>query len=131
VKNEADSIKINTGKITAIFAKTGNTLVREIKTPNGQVVGQNGKLILRSQSSVFDDEDKQGQPATDYFNFESNIDNVTVSNGNTARALVTVCEDHRQVTLVTLQLSATRIGFRSLFASIFMPTRSRSESWTL
>jgi hypothetical protein len=46
---------------------------------------------------VFDDEDKQGQPVTDFLNFESNIDNVTVSRGNTARALVTVRGDHRQV----------------------------------
>jgi hypothetical protein len=97
VHDGLDTIEINTGKITAIFAKTGNTLVREVKTSNGQIVGQNGKLILRSQSSVFDDEDKQGQPAINYFNFESNIDNVTVSKGNTARALVTVRGDHRQV----------------------------------
>jgi hypothetical protein len=97
VKDGPDVVEINTGKITAAFAKTGNTLVHEIKTSNGQVVGQNGKLILRSQSSVFDDEDKQGQPPTNYFNFESKIDNVTVTKDNTARALVTVRGDHRQV----------------------------------
>jgi hypothetical protein len=96
VKNQADSIEISTGRITATFAKTGNALVREIKTTNGQVIGQNGKLVLRSQSSVFDDEDKHGQPAINYFNFESNIDNVTVSKDNTARALLTVRGIHRQ-----------------------------------
>lgn len=97
VEDGPDPIEINTGKLTATFAKTGNILVQEIKTSNGQVIGQNGKLILRSQSSVFDDEDKQGQPATNYFNFESKIDNVTVSRDNAARALVTVHGDHRQV----------------------------------
>jgi hypothetical protein len=97
VKDGPDVVEINTGKITAAFAKTGNTLVHEIKTSNGQVVGQNGKLILRSQSSVLDDEDKQGQPPTNYFNFESKIDNVTVTKDNTARALITVRGDHRQV----------------------------------
>jgi hypothetical protein len=39
VHNGLDTIEINTGKITAIFAKTGNTLVHEIKTSNGQVFG--------------------------------------------------------------------------------------------
>jgi hypothetical protein len=90
-------IEISTGKITATFAKTGSTLVHEIKTSNGQVIGQNGRLILRSQSSVFDDENRQGQPAPNYFNFGSKIDNVTVSKDNTARALVTVRGDHRQI----------------------------------
>jgi hypothetical protein len=106
VKDGPDNIEINTGKITAGFAKTGNTLVNEIKTSNGQIIGQNGKLILRSQSSVFDDEDEQGQPAANYFNFESKIDNVTVSKDNTARALVTVRGDHRQVKAANSSSSA-------------------------
>ncbi|KAI4736178.1 hypothetical protein E4T50_13323 [Aureobasidium sp. EXF-12298] len=97
VEDGPDVIEINTGKLTATFAKTGNILIPKIETSNGQVIGQNGRLILRSQSSVFDDEDKQGQPATNYFNFESKIDNVTASEDNTARALVTVHGDHRQV----------------------------------
>ncbi|TIA16760.1 hypothetical protein D6C83_08284 [Aureobasidium pullulans] len=97
VTDSFDTIKVDTGKITATFSKTGNILVQELKTSSGQVVGQNGKLILRSQSSVFDDEDKQGQPAIQYFNFESKIDNVTVSKNNIARTLVTVHGDHRQI----------------------------------
>ncbi|KAI5204632.1 hypothetical protein E4T38_04565 [Aureobasidium subglaciale] len=97
VKESSDAIEISTGKITATFGKTGSVLLKEIKTSKGQIVGQNGKLILRSQSSVFDDEDRQGQPVIDYFNFESKIDNVTVSKNNIARALVTMRGDHRQI----------------------------------
>ncbi|CAD0107860.1 unnamed protein product [Aureobasidium uvarum] len=95
--NSPDIIEIDTGKIAVAFPKTGNVLVKQIKTSSGQVVGQDGKLILRSQSSVLDDEDKQDQSAPEYFNFESKINNVTVSKDNTARALVTVRGDQRQV----------------------------------
>ncbi|THX58112.1 hypothetical protein D6D06_03185 [Aureobasidium pullulans] len=97
VTDSLKTIKVDTGKIIATFSKTGNILVQELKTSSGRVVGQNGKLILRSQSSVFDDEDKQGQPAIQYFNFESKIDNITVSKNNIARTLVTVHGDHRQI----------------------------------
>ncbi|THY76422.1 hypothetical protein D6C95_09976, partial [Aureobasidium pullulans] len=38
-----------------------------------------------------------GQPAIQYFNFESKIDNITVSKNNIARTLVTVHGDHRQI----------------------------------
>jgi hypothetical protein len=129
VKNGPDVVEINTGEITATFAKTGNTLFHEIKTSNGQVVGQNGKLILRSQSSVFDDEDKQGQPATNYFKFDSKIDNVTVSKDNTARALVTVRGDHRQVNAGNLSAPAHRLDWSGQAAAWLIQWERRGPRW--
>ncbi|KAI4730422.1 hypothetical protein E4T49_01809 [Aureobasidium sp. EXF-10728] len=106
VHDGPDIIEINTGKIAVSFPKTGNVLVKDIKMSDGQIVGQDGKLILRSQSSVLHDEDKQGQPFPEYFNFESKIDNVTVSKDNIARALVTVRGDHQQVQVANSSASA-------------------------
>lgn len=106
VADSSDAIEIDTGKISVMFPKAGSILVQEIKTPNGQVVGQHGRLILRSQSAVFDDEDGKGQPLIHYFNFESKIHNITVSNHNLARALVTVRGDHQQISVGNSSTSA-------------------------
>lgn len=97
VKEDSDTISVNTGKLTVTFPKAGNVLVKEIKTSSGQTVGQSGRLVLRSQSSVFENEDVQGQPAPNYHNFKSSIDNVTVTKGDFTRALVTIRGDHPQV----------------------------------
>lgn len=89
VRDSADEIVVDTGKVTATFPKSGNTLVSSIEA-GGKVVGRNGRLILRSQSGTPDD-DEEGKPTgINYFNFASQIQNTTVSDDNSQRALVTV-----------------------------------------
>lgn len=87
-------ITIDTGKVTATFPTLGNVVLREIRTAAGKTVGQNGKLVLHSQSGVDNDVADRGNTSIQYFDFESAIDNVTVSKDNSARALVTVRGKH-------------------------------------
>lgn len=90
VSNSADEVTIDTGKIVVSFPKSGNVLISEIKTAAGKSVGQNGKLVLHSQSSV------DASNAT-FFKFQSNIKNVTVSQSAASgvRALVTIHGNHQ------------------------------------
>ncbi|KAF1843128.1 uncharacterized protein K460DRAFT_368048 [Cucurbitaria berberidis CBS 394.84] len=89
VSDSGDEVVVNTGKVTATFPKSGSTLVSSIKT-GSKIVGKNGRLILRSQTGTPDD-DADGKPTgIDYFSFSSKVSNVTVSEDNTARSLVTV-----------------------------------------
>ncbi|KAI2604058.1 uncharacterized protein GGS25DRAFT_506684 [Hypoxylon fragiforme] len=97
VSESESEVTVNTGKFAATFPKSGNTLVSEIKTSGGKVVGQNGRLVLRSQSGVVDDEDDATQPSIDKFQFESNIEEATVEydEASPVRALVTVRGKHQ------------------------------------
>lgn len=91
---ESDTeITVDTGNLTAVFPRSGNTVVNSITTGSGKLVGQNGKLVLNSQSGIPGDVENRTSSAIDYFNFESSIDNVTVSSGS-ARALVTMRGSH-------------------------------------
>ncbi|KAK1520717.1 uncharacterized protein CCOS01_10836 [Colletotrichum costaricense] len=94
VTDSSDAVSVDTGKLAITFPKSGNVVVGEIKTASGKTIGQNGKLVLHSQSGVEDQAELKGQSAINYFNFESNIEEVTVSKDNTARALVTVRGRH-------------------------------------
>lgn len=100
VNDSNDEITVNTGKLTAIFPKSGNTLLSTIKTSSGKIVGQNGRLILRSQSGIADDEGNT--TSIDKLRFESAIEEVAVdsSKDSTVRTLITVRGKH-QTTLGT------------------------------
>lgn len=89
-----EGVTVDTGKIQVSFPKTGNSVIGELKTSSGKVVGQNGKLVLHSQSGVSNDIGSRGNASIEYFNFESNIDNVTVSENSLTRTLVTVRGKH-------------------------------------
>ncbi|KAF2125784.1 hypothetical protein P153DRAFT_369781 [Dothidotthia symphoricarpi CBS 119687] len=89
VSDSGDVIVVDTGKVTASFPKSGSVLVSSIET-GGKTVGKNGRLVLRSQNGTPDDDENGIPSGIDYFSFSSKIDNVTVSEDNTARALVTV-----------------------------------------
>ncbi|OHF02557.1 hypothetical protein CORC01_02252 [Colletotrichum orchidophilum] len=94
VSDSSDTVSVDTGKLAITFPRSGNVVVGEIKTASGKTIGQNGKLVLHSQSGVEDQAELKGQSAINYFNFESNIEEVTVSKDSTARALVTVRGKH-------------------------------------
>ncbi|KAI8964602.1 hypothetical protein F5Y11DRAFT_355481 [Daldinia sp. FL1419] len=97
VSESDDEITVNTGKLTAIFPKSGNILLSTIKTSSGKIVGQNGRLILWSQSGIEDDE---GSTASiEKLKFESKLEEVTVgsSKDNAVRTLVTVRGKHRTI----------------------------------
>ncbi|KOC12677.1 hypothetical protein AFLA70_155g002550 [Aspergillus flavus AF70] len=95
VTTRADEITVNTGKLTASFPKQGNVIVGSITTSSGKVVGENGKLVLHSQSGVAEDVSARANASINYFNFQSNIENVTVSKDNAVRTLVTVNGKHQ------------------------------------
>ncbi|PIA91571.1 hypotheticalsprotein [Cercospora beticola] len=88
------SVTIDTGKISASFPKSGSVIVEKIETARGKVVGQNGRLVLHSQSGVADNAEDRTNSSIGYSNFESKVDNVTTSRDNQARALVTVRGTH-------------------------------------
>lgn len=95
VDESDEAITVNTGKITASFPKSGNILVKSIKTAAGKTVGENGKLVLHSQSDIVPDVASRTNTTVDYFNFDSNIEEVSVSENSTVRALVTVRGKHQ------------------------------------
>lgn len=88
------TINVNTGKITAVFPTQGNVLVKSITTASGKQVGANGKLVLHSQSGVPDVGSKV-DASVNYFNFESHIEDVSVSQDSSVRAVVTVKGKHQ------------------------------------
>ncbi|KAF2186444.1 hypothetical protein K469DRAFT_706412 [Zopfia rhizophila CBS 207.26] len=95
VKDSADAVEVDNGKLVVSFPKTGNILIREIKTSSGNTIGQNGRLLLRSQSAVMGDEDGTDRSSIDYFNFESNIQEVSVTEETAVRTVVTVRGKHQ------------------------------------
>jgi hypothetical protein len=86
---------VNTGKITVTFPKTGSNVIGKITTSGGRIVGQNGRLVLNSQSEVSGDIESRGNSSIEFFNFESQIDNVTISENSPVRAIVTVRGTHQ------------------------------------
>ncbi|KAJ4127996.1 hypothetical protein NW768_008280 [Fusarium equiseti] len=92
VTQSSDDIKVDTGKVTATFPKKGSVIVKEIQT-NGKRIAQNGRLVLQSKSGVSHAGDDDAE-SFKTIRFQSNIDNVTVSDQNSARALVTVHGKH-------------------------------------
>lgn len=95
VVDTASKVTVNTGKLTVSFPKTGSILVDSIQGKSGKVIGQNGHLILQSQSGIAADSSDRANSSIKYFNFLSNIDNVTVSEQVSVRALVTVRGTHQ------------------------------------
>jgi hypothetical protein len=94
VVNSENEITVNTGKITATFQKSGPVLLSSITTASGKTVGQNGVLVLQSQTSISADDDVAGsQPAK--LLFQSNIEEAIVADDSSVRALVTVKGRHQ------------------------------------
>ncbi|CCF38550.1 hypothetical protein CH063_09610, partial [Colletotrichum higginsianum] len=78
VSDSADAVSVDTGKLAVTFPKSGSAVVGEIKTASGKTIGQNGRLVLHSQSGVEDQAELRGQQADiKHFNFESNVEEVT------------------------------------------------------
>lgn len=90
VRDSSDEIVVDTGKLVASFPKSGNVLVSSIATPSGKIVGKNGRLILRSQSGLADDDENEIPSGVKYSTFSSKIYNTTVSKESKVRTLVTV-----------------------------------------
>ncbi|KAF1834801.1 hypothetical protein BDW02DRAFT_497601 [Decorospora gaudefroyi] len=89
VSESGEGIVVNTGKVSATFPKSGNVLVSAVEA-GGKTVGSNGRLVLRSQSGTPDDHEDGKPTGIQYFSFTSKISNVTVSEDNSIRTLVTV-----------------------------------------
>ncbi|KAI9151359.1 hypothetical protein HJFPF1_08561 [Paramyrothecium foliicola] len=98
IEDTGDEFVINTGKIEAAFPKSGSVLVSSIKKSNGDVIGKNGKLILRSQDAIVDSEDDEPvDAAVRRFEFNGKINSTTVSQQSSERALVTIKGIHDPV----------------------------------
>lgn len=94
VTDSSEEIIVDTGKIAVSFPKSGNALVASIVTASGKVIGQNGKLVLHSQTSLEDDIEERASTPVEHLNFESTIDQVSVTQDPSVRALVTVNGTH-------------------------------------
>ncbi|KAK9797612.1 hypothetical protein SCARD494_03441 [Seiridium cardinale] len=93
---ESDSdIVVNTGKVTATFPKSGPVLISSIETASGKIIGQNGVLVLQSQTSIVDADEGGSQPGK--LLFQSEVEEATVSEDSLTRALVTVKGKHQVV----------------------------------
>ncbi|KAL4731334.1 hypothetical protein ACLX1H_000299 [Fusarium chlamydosporum] len=92
VTQTSGEIKVVNGKVTVVFPKEGSVIVKEIQS-NGKRVAQNGRLVLQSKSGVSHPSDDDAK-LYKTLHFQSKIDNVTVSDQNTARALITVRGQH-------------------------------------
>ena len=99
VSDAKRAVTVNTGKITTVFPKSGTVLVKEIRTAAGKAVGLNGRLVLQSQSGLLDESDSPR--LVDFYKFQSNIHNVTVSQDSLVRAVVTVKGSHTTVNAST------------------------------
>ena len=95
VADGADELSVNTGKITVSFPKNGSSIIGSIKTSSGKVVGENGKLVLHSQSGIAERVAARANTSIDYLNFESNIQKVSVNSDTFVRAVVTVKGQHK------------------------------------
>lgn len=93
VARSGNDYRVDTGKTVVTFPTEGNIIVSKIEA-NGKVVGQNGKLILRSQSAPSDGTSSRKDSSEKYFTYEGRIDEVVVDTNSTVRALVTTRGKH-------------------------------------
>jgi len=70
-------VKVNTGKILVSFPKNGSVLIGSIKISVEETVGEDGKLVLHSQSAVTDNASSRSGASINNYNFES-IEGVSV-----------------------------------------------------
>ncbi|KAI0810164.1 hypothetical protein GGR55DRAFT_645573 [Xylaria sp. FL0064] len=115
VEEEQDAIIVDTGKLTASFPRSGNVLVSSVSTSSGKVVGNNGKLVLQSQSGVPDAGDSSAKAGVSYYQFESNINTTTVDEDSSVRRLVTVRGDHRLINTTSTTTHDSWIPFTLRF----------------
>lgn len=95
VVNSTKEVVVGTGNITISFPKQGRNVVESVKSSKGKVVGQNGKLVLHTQSTIAETVASRVNTSVEYLNFGSHVKEVSVSNDTSVRALVTVRGDHR------------------------------------
>ncbi|CZT42757.1 uncharacterized protein RSE6_02705 [Rhynchosporium secalis] len=95
VNNTTSRIIVNTGKLTVSFPKKGSILIDTIQTKSGKIIGKDGHLVLQSQSGVAANSDDRANSSINYLNFLSNIEEVSVSENVSVRALVTVRGKHQ------------------------------------
>lgn len=98
VVNNTEEVIVGTGNITVSFPKQGSSVVSSVKSSKGLVVGRNGKLVLHSQSAIAETVASRANTSVEYLNFESHVNDVSVSHDNSIRALVTIRGDHRVTT---------------------------------
>ncbi|KAL3421562.1 hypothetical protein PVAG01_08008 [Phlyctema vagabunda] len=97
VNDAIDKVTVDTGKLKVSFPKSGSILVDEIQSKSGKIIGRDGKLVLQSQSGVASDSSNRANSSIEYFDFESNIEEVTVAEESSVRALITVRGKHQVV----------------------------------
>ncbi|GAB7361069.1 hypothetical protein MBLNU230_g1109t1 [Neophaeotheca triangularis] len=86
VTQNDDYVEVDTGSIAAKFPKSGHSIISEIMSSSGNVIGENGRLVLQHKSEF---------AGRDVTHFESNILDVTVQEeSGPVRALVTVKGNH-------------------------------------
>lgn len=95
VTDAATKITVDTGKLTVSFPKSGSILIDTIQTKGGKTIAKDGRLVLQSQSGVAPDSDSRGNSSIKYFNFASNVEDVSVDEKCSVRALVTVRGKHQ------------------------------------
>ncbi|PWK20268.1 hypothetical protein LV89_03810 [Arcicella aurantiaca] len=87
VQESETSIKIDTGKIQCEINKSGQTIIKTLSN-NGQVVAQNGKLVLSVQDNVDQSESFKIE------SFEGKINKISVEQSGEIRAVIKIEGSH-------------------------------------
>lgn len=94
LESSNEYVIVNTGNITVSFPKNGSFVIDSIATANGKIVGEKGILVLGTKSAIGDLTDDSAQSLIKYSSFESNIEEVVVTQNTSARILVSVRGTH-------------------------------------
>lgn len=109
INETSESIKISTGKITAIFPKSGTTIIKDIINAKGDTVGTDGHLVLLSQTGISDPEILD--PSILYHHFNCEIDKVELEQAGPIRAVIAVSGVHSEVSRSTSAKTASHLDW--------------------
>ncbi|KAK2735414.1 secreted protein [Colletotrichum kahawae] len=99
VGETSESIKISTGRITAVFPQSGTTIIKDIINARGDSVGTDGHLVLLSQTGISDLETPD--PSILYHQFNCAIEEVKLEQAGPIRAVIAVSGVHSEVSRST------------------------------
>lgn len=111
IQEGANSIKIDTGKIQCEINKKGQTLITSLQRA-GQIIAQNGKLVLSVQDNV------EAGETFKIDTFEGKIDKVSVEQSGDIRAVVKIEGSHQNTSSKSLLPFVVRLYFYAEAESI-------------
>lgn len=99
VSSNDESVTVRTGKMEVVMAKRGQSIIQSITNARGDIVGQNGRLVLLSQSHAPDDDAVSLETDDKLVRYESvsEIREVEAEQSGPVRAVIRAKGLHAQV----------------------------------